>query len=445
MRRRISRRTVLKTASLAAAGALLNPGRVWPRGQSPNERLRCIGIGVGGRGADNVNECASAGAEFIALCDVDEKRAAPTYQRFPHAKIYKDFRKALEELEPKYDAVVISTPDHTHAPAAAMALRMKKHVYCEKPLTHNVYEARLLTELAEKNNLVTQIGTQIHAGDNYRRVVEWIQAGLIGPVEEVHVWHPARYSPGDRPKDTPPCPPWLDWDLWLGPAPYRPYHPAYVPGNWRGWWDFANGGIGDFFCHYVDLAFWALDLKYPTHVAAEGHQPVHPESCAQWLIVRYQFPARGKLPPVRLTWYDGGKQPPWEELDRRLADMTGIQEQIPRQGAGVLFVGKTGMVLADYSTRHLLPKKKFAEVKLPEPTIPASIGHHREWVEACKKGGKTTCHFGYSGPLTEAALLGTVSYRVGSPLEWDGPAMKATNCPEAERFLRREYRKGWTL
>jgi predicted dehydrogenase len=445
MRRTISRRMVLKTSSLAVAGCLLNPGRLWPMGQSPNERLRCIGIGVGGRGAENVNGCTAAGAEFIALCDVDEKRAASTFQRFPKAKIYKDFRKALEELENRCDAVVVSTPDHTHAPAAAMAMRMKKHVYCEKPLTHNVYEARLLTELAEKNKLVTQIGTQIHAGDNYRRVVEWIQAGLIGPVEEVHVWHPVRYSPGDRPKDTPPCPPTLDWDLWLGPAPYRPYHPAYVPASWRGWWDFANGGIGDFFCHYVDLAFWALDLKYPTHVAAEGHHPVHPESCAQWLIVRYQFPARGKLPPVRLTWYDGGKQPPWEELERRLAEMTGIQEQIPRQGAGVLFVGKTGMVLADYGTRHLLPKKKFEGAKLPEPSLPASIGHHREWVEACKTGGKTTCHFGYSGPLTEAALLGTVSYRVGSPLEWDGPAMKTTNCPQAERFLRREYRQGWSL
>ncbi len=445
MRRTISRRTLLKRTSLAMAGALLTPARVWASGQSPNERLQCIGVGVGGRGSANVHGVADAAAEFIALCDVDESRAADTFKRFPNTKIYKDFRKALEQLHKQCDAVVVSTPDHTHAPAAAMALRMKKHVYCEKPLTHNVYEARVLADLAEKNHLVTQIGTQIHAGDNYRRVVEWIQAGLIGPVEEVHVWCGVRYSPGDRPKDTPPCPPTLDWDLWLGPAPYRPYHPAYVPGSWRGWWDFGNGGIGDFFCHYTDLAFWALDLKYPTHVATEGFQPVHPESCAQWLIVRYQFPARGNLPAVRLTWYDGGKQPAWEELQRRLAEMTGITEEIPRKDSGVLFVGKTGMVIADYGTRALLPKKKFADVKLPDPTIPASIGHHREWVEACKTGGKTTCHFGYSGPLTESALLGTVSYRVGSPLEWDAPALKATNCPEADRFLRRQYRQGWTL
>ncbi len=445
MLRKTTRRDVLKASTAAGAGALLSLGRVWAQGDSPSEKLDVACIGIGGRGRGNVSGVDSAGANFVAMCDVDEKHAAKTFEKYPQAEKFKDFRKMLDKIGSKVQAVVVSTPDHTHAPAAAMALRLGKHVYCEKPLTRTVHEARTLTKLAVENKLVTQLGTQIHAGDNYRRVVELVQGGAIGPVAEVHVWNPARYSMGDRPTDTPPVPEGLDWDLWLGPAPYRPYHSAYCPFRWRCWWDFATGGLGDFYCHYSDLPFWALDLKYPTRVAAEGSQPVHPESCHQWVIVRYDFPARGKRPPVRLTWYDGGKQPDYDELDKKLAAMTGIQEPVPRQKQGILFVGTTGMLLADYSHRYLLPKKKYADFKPPEPTIPNSIGHHKEWVEACKSGGPTTCNFAYSGPLTEAALLGAVSYRVGSPLEWDAENLKAANCPEAERFLRREYRKGWTL
>ena len=440
MRNRVSRRHVLKTTTLAGAGALLSAGRVWGWGQSPNEKLDFAGVGVGDRGAADVNGAAAAGANVVALCDVDEARSAGTLKAYPKARKFKDFRKMLGAVEKQIDAVVIGTPDHTHAPPAAMAMKMGKHCYCEKPLTHNVYEARTLQELSIKNKLVTQLGTQIHAGDNYRRAVELVTSGAIGPVDEAHVWCGASYSGGDRPKDTPPVPPTLDWDLWLGPAPFRPYHPAYVPFAWRGWWDFATGGLGDFFCHYTDLAFWALGLKYPTHVASEGSQPVHPESCHKWMIVRFQFPARQGKPPVKLTWYDGGKKPAFEELQKKLGG-----GKIPPWGSGVLFVGSKGMLLADYGRRVLLPESKYADFKAPEPTIPNSIGHHKEWVEACKTGGPTTCNFAYSGPLTESALLGAVSYRSDSPLEWDAEKLKATNCPAAEEFIRREYRKGWVL
>ena len=433
MTQRISRREALGRAAVAGVGFWVSAGSsAGAESKSPNEKLRIAGIGVGGRGAADVN--GVAGEDIVALCDVDERRAGKTFERYPRAKRYRDFRKMLDELENQIDAVVIGTPDHTHAPAAAMAMRMGKHCYCEKPLTHSVHEARVVTRLAEENQLATQLGTQIHAQDNYRRVVELVQSGAIGQVRQVEVWFPGGYGGMDRPKDTPPVPPGLDWDLWLGPAPYRPYHPAYVPGKWRAWWDFGSGTLGDFGCHYMDLPFWALKLRYPTSVEAEGPTP-HPETTPRWLTVRYEFPARGDLPPVKLTWRNGSENLPPIVKERN----------VPRWRAAVLFVGSEGMLLADYGKRRLLPESQFADFKPPEPTIPASIGHHREWVEACKTGKPTTCHFGYSGPLTEAVLLGNVSYRIGCKLQWDAAQLKATNCPEADRYLRREYRKGWTL
>jgi len=318
-----------------------------------------------------------------------------------------------------------------------MAMRMGKHCYCEKPLTRSVFECRTLVDLANKNKLVTQMGTQIHAGDNYRRVVELIQGGAIGPVGEVHVWCSCRYGGVTRPKDTPPVPANLDWDLWLGPAPYRPYHPTYLPGRWRSWWDFGTGGLGDFGCHYTDLPFWALKLRHPITVEAEG-PPLHPEAVPLWLIVRYEFPQRGPLPPVELTWYHGGKQPP------RLRTLLAPNER-KRWGSGVLFVGAKGMVLANYNARMLLPKAKFAGYQPPKPTIPRSIGHHREWIVACKTGGTTTCNFDYSGTLTEAILLGNAAFRAGEKLQWDAKALKATNTAKAAPYIRPECRKGWTL
>jgi len=400
--------------------------------KSPNEKLNIAGIGVGGRGAADVKGVDDE--NIVALCDVDQMRAAGTLNRFPNAKKYRDFRKMLDEMDKQIDAVVIGTPDHTHAPPAAMAMRMGKHCYCEKPLTHSVYETRVLTELARENKLATQLGTQIHAGDNYRRVVELVQSGAVGEIRQVEVWFPGGRGGMDRPTETPPVPPTLDWDLWLGPAPYRPYHPAYVPGNWRSWWDFANGILGDFGCHYMDLPFWALNLRYPKTVEAQGPPP-HPETAAPVLTVRYEYPARGDLPPVTLTWRNGsGNIPPI------------VKEQaVPNWGAAVLFVGDKGMLLANYGKRLLLPEAKFADFQPPDPTIVKSIGHHKEWVEACKTGSPTTCNFDYSGPLTETALLGDVSYRIQSKLDWDAENLKATNCPEADKYIRREYREGWTL
>jgi predicted dehydrogenase len=430
--KKFTRREMLQRAACGGAGVwAAGTAGAWAAAKSPNEKLNIAVIGCGGRGAADLKGVATE--NIVALCDVDEDHAAASFKSYPEAKKYRDFRQMLDQMHRQIDAVVIGTPDHTHAPAGLMAMQLGKHCYCEKPLTHSVSEARRMAEVAGRNRLTTQMGTQIHAGTNYRRVVELVQAGAIGTVGEVHVWCAARCVGGDRPRETPPVPPGLDWDLWLGPAPYRPYHPCYVPKKWRGWWDFANGGLGDFFCHYVDLPFWALRLRHPTEVAAEG-SPVYPESCHEWMIVRYQFPARGNLPPLQLTWYDGGKKPALME-----------QENLPPWSSGVLFVGDKGMLLADYNRRKLLPESKFADYQPPEPTIPDSIGHHQEWIVGCKTGSPTTCNFDYSGALTEAALLGTVSYRVGEKLVWDAQQLKATNCPRAEEFLRRQYLEGWTL
>ncbi len=426
-RRRMLHRSALAGITVCATGV----ARAFGQQQTPNEKLNVACIGVGGRGAADVGGVASE--NMVALCDVDEMRAGATFMRFPKSQKFTDFRRMLDLVHGQIDAVVIGTPDHTHAPPAAMAMKLSKHCYCEKPLAHSVYETRLLTELAAQHNLVTQLGTQIHAGGNYRRVVELVQSGAIGPVEEVHVWHGGSRGGMGRPQDTPPVPPQLDWDLWLGPAPFRPYHPCYVPGNWRNWWDFANGTLGDFGCHYMDLPFWALKLKYPTHVEAEGPPP-HAETAAPRLTVRYQFPARENRPPVKLTWYNGGTH---REAITKL--------NVPVWGAAVLFIGSKGKLLADYGKHRLLPEGKFQDFQPPKPTIPASIGHHREWVEACKTGGPTTCNFAYSGPLTESVLLGNVAYRAQSPLAWNAEKLTATNCAAADEYVRREYREGWKL
>jgi len=442
---RFSRRRFLKVSAAAAASMVgTGPVVLVRAGASPNEKLDIAVVGVGGRGAANLG--GVGGENIVALCDIDAQRLAGAAKQFPKAATYADFRTMLRDMDARIDAVVVSTPDHTHAPACAMALAMGKHCYSEKPLTHSVHEARTVADLARKSRRATQIGTQIHAGDNYRRAVELVQGGALGPVNEVHVWSNASYGGQDRPQDTPPVPGHIRWDLWLGPAPERPYHPCYLPGRWRGWWDFGTGAIGDFGCHYMDLPFWALGLRYPTSVEAEG-PAVHPETTPRWLIVRYEFPARGSLPPVKLTWYDGGRRPlALLEQDGLVKPETLKTPLSPAKwGSGVLFIGAKGMLLADYGRRILLPEARFADFTPPAPTIPASVGHHREWLDASKTGGTTTCHFDYSGPLTETALLGTVAFRAGEKLAWDAEALKATNCPNADRYVRRPYRQGWTL
>ncbi len=432
MSQRSTRRGFLQT-SAAAATALSLGGRVLAADEkkvTANDKLNIAVIGVAGQGEYNWGQLKGTGeANIVALCDVDEKRTGKARETFPKATFYTDYRKLLDG-EKGLDAVLVATPDHNHAVIALAALKANLHVYCEKPLTHTVAEARLVAETAAKHQRVTQMGTQIHAGSNYRRVVEIVQSGAIGPVKEVHVWCGNSRTGGDRPKDTPPVPEGLHWDLWLGTAPQRPYHPAYVPFNWRGWWDFGGGTIADMACHHMDVSFWALKLRHPTKVSAEGPPP-HAESAAKYLIVTYEFPARGDLPAVTLKWYDGGKRPP------HFDDPT-----FPKWGDGTLFVGDKSMLLAGYDHRKLLPEKDFDDYKEPKPTIPDSIGHHKEWIQACKNHTATTCNFDYSGALTEAVLLGNVAYRVGKPLTWDAKNLK-TNEAEAEAFLRHEDRKGW--
>jgi hypothetical protein len=332
----------------------------------------------------------------------------------------------------KADAIVIATADHNHAPAAIRAINAGLHCYCEKPLTHTVREARLIADAANAKGVATQMGTQIHAGSNYRRVVEIVQAGCIGDVTEVHVWVSKGWGGGERPEGGETPPPNLSWDLWLGPAPERPYVPGrYHPAQWRRWWDFGQGTLGDMGCHYMDLPFWALKLRHPISCEADG-PPVHPETCPLGLVVKYQFPARGEMPPVSFTWYDGNKTP------REVAG-----ERVP--GSGVMFVGSEGKLFSTYHNYRLFPKEKFADFEPPAKTIPDSIGHHAEWIQACKDGSLTTCNFDYSGALTESVLLGNVAYRTGQRLDWDGNTLKATNCPEADRYVRKQYRPGWEV
>jgi predicted dehydrogenase len=432
MPQRLNRRRFLQTsAALGVAGVF--PGALMAKNDkaSANDKLHVGVIGVSGQGGWNVGQLAHVpGAEIVALCDVHEHRAADARKQFSDATFHTDFRKLIDQKG--LDAVLIATPDHTHAIATMTALKAGLHVYCEKPLTHTVSECRAVREMAAKKKLVTQMGTQIHAGGNYRRVVEVIQSGAIGPVREAHVWVEKVWSGSGRPTDTPPVPDDLHWDLWLGPVEERPYNSAYLPEKWRGFWAFGGGTLADMACHHMDLPFWALNLRYPEKVSAEG-SPVDPETTAKWTIVTYEFPARDKMPAVKLTWHDGGKRPKF------FADGT-----LPKWGDGTLFVGEKGMLIANYDAYKLLPEKDFQGFTPPKKTITDSIGHHREWVEACKTGGTTTCNFDYSGALAETVLLGTVAYRLGKPFTWDGEKLKASEA-DVEQYIQHHYRKGWAL
>ena len=440
----ISRRQFLADSALAGAFTLGFPSIVSAR--SPNSKLNLAFIGTGGRGADNLAEMAAE--NVVALCDVNRTALAKAAQKFPRARTYKDFRNLYAKAE-DIDAVVVSSTEHTHAVAILPALKMKKHVYCEKPLTHDVHEARIVMKAAEEAGVATQMGTQIHAGDNYRRVVELIQSGAIGPVVEVHVWVSRAWGwqteaeakasndivfAQNRPREAMPAPEEIDWDLWIGPAPYRPYHEVYLPGpKWYRWWDFGNGTMSDLGSHWIDLPFWALKLDAPLTVEASGPPP-HPEIAPASMSAKYRYGFRGELPPLSLTWYQGSTKPEvWKE------------NGIPQWSSGVLSIGEKGMLLSDYGKHMLLPEKEFAGFERPPQTIPPSIGHHAEWIHACKTGAPTTCHFGYSGPLTEANHLGNVAFRAGRKIEWDRNSQRIPNAPEAEKFLRQEYRNGWSL
>ena len=440
----LTRRRFLQTT--AAASALGFPAIL--RSQDAPKKLNLAIIGCGGRGASNMGDVLSE--NIVALCDVNANNLRAAAQKAPGAKQFRDFRAMYDALkDSEFDGVVVSTTEHTHAFATLPALKRKKHVYCEKPLTRDVHEARIITEAAKAAGVATQMGTQIHAGTNYRRVVELVQSGAIGPVRECHVWvdrawglqspedakaHGDIVSVLDRPPAEEPVPPELDWDLWIGPAPMRPYNSVYFPGpKWYRWWDFGNGTMSDLGSHWNDLPFWALKLDAPLTIEGGG-PPAHAEIAPASMSATYQYGPRGEMPAVKLTWYQGAMKPQiWTD------------KGIPQWGSGVLFIGDKGMLLSDYEKHVLLPEKTFADFVRPAPTIPDSIGHHKEWLHACKTGAPTTCNFAYSGPLTEANHLGNVAYRAGKMIEWDAKNMRIPNAPEAERFIRRDYRKGWTL
>jgi hypothetical protein len=433
----LSRRRFLTRAALSSAAVWFAPQFLRAQsGASANDKLNVAIIGVAGQGGFSISQLKDI-SNIVALCDVDEKNLNAVGEKFPAARKYRDFRRLIDQKD--IDAIVVATPDHTHAVAAVAGLKSGRHLYCEKPLARTVSEVRIITETARQMKRVTQIGTQVHAGSNYRRAVELIKSNSIGPVEEVHVWVNSSYGGKEPPTSTPPVPPTLDWDLWLGPVQPRPYSPEYAPFNWRNWWAFGGGSLADFGCHYMDLPFWALDLHHPVSIEAEG-PPVSAESTPPWLIVRYQFPERiyhgTHHPAVKLTWYHGGKHPGEPLL---------TEEQYAAWKSGILFVGPKGMVLADYGRHVLLPAQGSEAPPKPAPFIQNSLGHHKEWIQAIKLGGSTTCRFDYSGPLSETALLGNVAYRVGKKLEWDFASMHATNCPEAEQFIQHHYGAGWTI
>ncbi|HUG92294.1 MAG TPA: Gfo/Idh/MocA family oxidoreductase [Planctomycetaceae bacterium] len=458
-RRQFAKRAASGALSLTGAAVLLRAGlfaaespAATVTSRSPNDKLNIAIIGAGGRGGANMRSVA--GENIVALCDVDENALRRAAQQAPRAKQFRDFRQLYDELaDSEFDAVVVSTTEHTHAFATLPALERKKHVYCEKPLTRDVREARIITEAARQAGVATQMGTQVHASSIYRRVVELVQSGAIGPVREVHVWvsrawgRQTREEAGqnrdlvwtwERPTDEMSVPDHLDWDLWLGPAPERPFHEVYVPGpKWYRWWDFGNGTMSDLGSHWIDLPFWALDLDAPRTIAADGPEP-HAEIAPASMSATYEYGPRGDRPGLVLTWYQGTMKPKlWTE------------GRIPAWPNGVLFVGESAMLLADYGKYLLLVEDRgleaFSPFERPKDRIPESLGHHAEWIHACKTGSPTTCHFGYSGPLTEANHLGNVAYRAGRKLEWDAASLRIPNAPQAEQFLGREYRAGWRL
>jgi predicted dehydrogenase len=444
----ISRRGFLVAAGAVTTFMALPRHVLGGAGQaSPNSKLNIAGIGFGGQGAGDLEQVK--GENIVALCDVDWDYAAKTFKQYPAAKPYKDFRQMFDQ-EMSIDAVVVATPDHNHAIVSITALKLGKHVYCEKPLTRTVYEARAVAEAARAAKVATQMGNQGMAFEGNRLINEWLADGAIGPVREVHVWSdrpthrgkmPLWWAQGiERPKETPPVPATLDWDLWLGPAPWRPYNPAYAPFRWRGWWDFGSGGLGDMGIHNLAPVFSALKLGAPVTVQASS-TPVFPETVPLAAMVHYQFPARGDLPPVCLHWYDGGLLP------ERPAELEENRELDPEDG--IIFVGDKGkMLVTGWGGEHprLLPEARDKAYQRPPKTLPRSIGHHREWIEACKTGSATRSNFDFAGPLTEAVLLGSVCVRNGgTKLEWDSENLKITNDPDANTLLNYEYRKGWSL
>jgi len=450
---KLTRREFLGASATTAAAFMIVPRHVLggPGHKAPSDTLDIGCVGVGGKGSSDIR---SVGTEnIVALCDVDDVMMAnflssdendpQQKEKFEKAKKYRDFREMLDK-EKHIDAITVSTPDHTHAVIAMMAIKMKKHVFVQKPLTHTIKEARMLQKAAKEANIVTQMGNQGHAGEGARLINEWIWAGAIGDVREVHAWTNRPIWPQgiEAPKEIPSVPSTLDWNLWLGPAPFRPYHPAYHPFVWRGWWDFGTGSLGDMGAHILDQPFWALKLGHPTTVQASS-TAFTKDSYPLAEVITYEFPARGNMPPVKLTWYDGGLMPPRpEQLE--------AGRMIGDEGGGVVFIGDKGILICSVygDNPRLIPESRMQEYVRPEKTIPRSPGIHEEWIAAIKAGQKSTTDFEYSGPLTEVMLLANIAVRMkesNTILNWDGEKMEITNLPEANEFLHMKYRPGWSL
>ena len=449
-----TRRQFLKQSAAVAAAFTILPRHVLGGAgfASPNEKLNIAAIGIGGMGTANIN--AVAGTEnLVALCDVDAVRAADVFKRFPNAKRFQDFRVMLDQMHSSIDAVIVATPDHTHAVAAMEAIKHDKHVYVQKPLARSIWETRMLKEAAKRHNVVTQMGNQGHSGEGIRRICEWIWDGAIGPVREVHAWtnRPGWPQGIQRPTDTPPVPESLNWDLWLGPSPERPYHPAYVPGNWRGWVDFGTGSLGDMGCHILDPVVWALKLDYPSSIQGsivndlQNNYSQCNETYPKASIIHYDFPARGDMPPVAVHWYDGGlmpKRPAELEPGRRMGDASG----------GVIFVGDKGKIMCGNvaASPQIIPYSAMKEYKQPAQTL-ARIdgemgGHEMNWVRACKGLEKTCSNFDYASPLTEMVLMGNLAmFFPNQELTWDNAKMEVKDVPDANRIIKPAYRDGWTL
>ena len=430
MPKRIQRRQMLRGSAVAAAGFWLCDKRAAVGGTGPNEKLNIAVIGVGGQGRWNLNHIVATGQNVVALCDVDDKKAGNAYEKVSKAKKFYDYRVMFDRMEKEIDAVVVSTPDHTHFHSAMLAMGMGKHCYCEKPMAHAVAEVRAMTELAAEKRLATQLGMQRHAMSNMHRVVELIQAGAIGAVGECHAWVGGDRGMPEVPTQFPPVPKHLKWDLWQGPAAARRYSPEYVPYKWRFWWDYGTGETGNWGCHVLDIPYWALGLRYPTKVFASG-PPLDAERTPKSMTTRFEFPAAEDRGPVTLHWYHSKNGP----------DVL-AKHKLPHLKTGVLFVGSEGMLLCGFNTLKLYPESKFADYKRPAQTIPDSPGFHAEWVNACKGEKPATCNFDYSGPLAETVLLGNLAYRVGRNFDWDAAKLKAVGCEKAEPLIHPTYRKG---
>ena len=463
----MNRRRFLNTAAAAAAAWTLVPRHVLggPRFVAPSEKVNIAIIGAGGQGRTNVralfNEPA---AQIIAVCDPNEQDDYTPYyyrgmagrkpvkdevekhygQQTPNFRCaeYVDFRRMLEQ-EKAIDAILCATPDHQHAYVCVTAMRQGKHAYCEKPLTHNVWESRFVAKVAKETGAATQLGNHGHSGDGIRATCEWIWAGVIGEVREVHAWTGAsrwnkKYYAGRPPEE--PVPAGVNWDLWLGPREKRPYSSAYSPVTWRDYWAFGTAPIGDFFCHNFDPAVWALDLHSPVSVEAYGAGGVDSEMAPPGGIYTYHFAPRGKFPALKAVWYDGGLMPERPEgLDE--------EEQLGAGGNGTLFIGDKGMITCPgwAGAPRLLPEAKMEGFKRPAQTLPRSKGHHRDWLDAIKGGPQPSANFEYAARLTEIGLLGLMAMRVGKKVYWDGENVKAKNAPQADQYIKGSYRKGWEI